>query len=221
MDEKRQDALFEEMAKQYADVYGEALRWEQAQMERENLRYATPRMDAKMAALRRGKTRRVWTRVVPVAAACVVLAVLVPVLASRFSTQPLAPPAQSVAAEAAAGADNAPADGSPAAEEALLPMDFDLPANFTVAAAKLDNGKSVYALEDDAQDDVVLVMEPEAQLTPEDTAGMRQIEVNGQVAYVQDKPDYKLLTFEKDGVVYTLTCRYDVNTLLGLGREIL
>ena len=34
-------------------------------------------------------------------------------------------------------------------------------------------------------------------------------------------PDYSLLTFDADGILYVLSCRYDINTLIGLGEAIL
>ena len=51
--------------------------------------------------------------------------------------------------------------------------------------------------------------------------GLTAIRINGSAAYTRATADYQLLTFRKDGVLYTLTCRYELDTLLNLGEQIL
>ena len=103
-----------------------------------------------------------------------------------------------------------------------MPLPFNLPENFTVAAAKMDNGQSIYYLADTAKDDVVLTMEPVEDAGGDmDTDGLRVFDINGKTVYGRSAGAYSFLTFDEDGVRYTLTCKYDINTLLALSRAII
>ncbi len=109
--------------------------------------------------------------------------------------------------------------GGTPADTRLIPLSFTLPERMTVASAELDNGESVYHLEDAARDDVVLKLrrEPEA----ESFEGLSPFELDGITAYSVSTPDYKLVAFNKDGVRYELSCRYELSTLVELSEKII
>ena len=93
-----------------------------------------------------------------------------------------------------------------------------LPTRLSVTDIMADHGQSIYLLADTQNDDVVLTLE---QNRPIIVNGLTAVAVNGQTAYVKSNADIKLLTFEKNGMTYTLTCRYELDTLLELGKNIL
>jgi hypothetical protein len=57
--------------------------------------------------------------------------------------------------------------------------------------------------------------------SPPETIGLVEIALGSQTAYGAQKDAYSLLTFGQDGVLYTLTCRHDINTLIRLGRGLI
>ena len=101
----------------------------------------------------------------------------------------------------------------------VIPLSAPLPDGFTQTGFEQDYEKSIYFIEDVKLDNVVITLE-KAQALP-DTSGLVKIDFGGPIAYARQTDGYSLLTFIRDGVLYTLTCRYDVNTLTRLGSAIL
>ena len=61
----------------------------------------------------------------------------------------------------------------------------------------------------------------EESSAPLQTAGLAKIDLGGPdglQAYGTQTDSYSLLTFQRGGVLYTLTCRHDINTLMRLGN---
>jgi hypothetical protein len=81
-----------------------------------------------------------------------------------------------------------------------------------------DVGKTIYYLDNTRLDDAVVTLEY-AELP--DISGLTVYEINGQPAYGKYSPDYSALIFTKDGILYELTSKYDINTLMELGEAIL
>ena len=102
----------------------------------------------------------------------------------------------------------------------MIELTASLPANLSVVNQKVDQGTTIYYLEDLYRDDVVMQMNY-GELAEQDTEAMKKIEVNGKIIYGQDTRTYKKLVFEENGIVYVLTCRYDINTLLPICEKIL
>lgn len=230
MDENRADQLFKQIASDYVRQYGSELRQELAELEQQNVRYVTPRMDRAVKAFGKSNRTKRYLQGFSALAACILLVLLIPIIFiqnNNLSTAPQAPPARQNATALEEAADyaedmqNAPPmiESEKAAGPELMPLSFALPENFSVADAKLDNGKSVYHLADTGLDDVVLTMEIAEQ--PDEYEGLTELTINDSSAYARATPDYKLLAFQKDGVSYVLTCRYDFNTLVSLGKTIL
>ena len=248
MTEAEREQLFRRMAGVYADREGEALLAENKNLQKSGVQYLTPRADRAAKQLARGGrriSRGAWSAI----AAGIVIMLLVPsvlILSGRWpglgktaktpeavmdaavpaaSSEAAAAPMEEPAAEAAPEpAANAEADGGAAGgtDGLLMPLPFDLPENFTVAAAKMDNGQSIYYLADAFNDDVVLTMKPVGEGQDDmDTEDLRVFDVNGKTVYGRSNGAYSFLTFEEDGVQYTLTCKYDINTLLELSRVII
>jgi len=130
--------------------------------------------------------------------------VLVTLLAQPQST----PDAGDVAAEATAPADTAN----------VIQLAFAMPDQFSIARVEQDDGQTIYFLNDTLRDDVVLTLEHGD--APNLRADMMEVDLGQTTAHALHTPDYSVLTFEKDGTVYTMTCRHDLNTLVSLGRHI-
>lgn len=193
------EPLFRELAVRYAETEGRLLRQE---LDAANsLPYYTPALDRKIHRLARGRNSGRILLGVASAAACLLAVLTVPSLLRN------------------SGASDTPPGTSHAGETpALIPLSFSLPENLSVADTELDNGQSVYYLSDSYEDNVVMTLE---KTDFEPGEGLTAIRVNGSAAYTRETADYQLLTFRKDGVLYTLTCRYELNTLLNLGEQIL
>lgn len=214
------EKIYRTIASRYQRETGEQLLREKAMLEQQSPGADTRRLDE---LVRRGTSRRKkiktarWTAVI---AACLLVLVLVPLwgpLLTKMGQSDSARVNESAAAEAPNGA--AASEAQPGQEE-LIPLHFTLPDNFTVEKAELDNGLSVYHLGDSCRDPVVM------QLGYSDayelqTDGLTQLTVNGQPVYGRSGDAYHLLTFESGGIVYTLTCAYDINTLVPICENIL
>jgi hypothetical protein len=101
----------------------------------------------------------------------------------------------------------------------LISLSFQVPSGFTQTGAEQDQGKSIYYFDDLQGDNVVLTLEkPEV---PIDESSFTELDINDASVYAASREGYQMMTFEKDNLSYTLTCRYDVNTLLRFSEEIL
>lgn len=187
-DNPHNDKIYKALAERYADAYGAALQQERRQLEQQNIDAVTPRLDARVRQMTgRAPRRRRWLMPVLAAAACLVLLLAVPSLLRNQAQQPLQP----------------------------LALTFMLPDNFTVASIDYDDGQTVYKLDDMLQDDVVLTLQHD-EGAPADYDGMLQIPIGGVTTYARSTNDYHLLLFSYGDVLYTLSCRYDINTLVAL-----
>jgi hypothetical protein len=222
------ERILKEWANIYVETYGSSLLREREALRQQNVRYATPRADRLVKELSQGqqghkKRSKTPFFVASAAAACLVLFIGAFAVLSSISTSilPQSEVAQSpepdmgAAPEASAQGDSLQSDSM--AE--LQPLDFNLPAQFSVASTRVDQGQSIYKLDNSLHDDVVLTMQ---QPLGEDdgVAEMDSVLIDGKTvpAIVQD--EYKLLRFEDGGTLYTISCRDDLGTLATLYRSI-
>ena len=220
MDEK----IYSRIAKDYARHYEAELKRELDALEN-GPPMVTPGLDRRVASrisdLKRadGTRRKLWGLI----AACFALILLVP-YAVRTPDIGNPPPQYS---DTAPGAETpGPAEEpdaqpvSPPAYE-ILPLSFSLPERFTLAGFEQDVAKTVYYLEDSKRDNVVMTLERSEDAEDFEKNALVPLVINGHEAYGSTGNGYSLLTFEKQGIVYVLTCRHDINTLLSLGGIIL
>lgn len=156
------------------------------------------------------KTIRLWAAAAVAAAAMLITIVALPVALRMLDASKI----------------NSGTSNESVAEEnyELIPISFEIPENLRVADWKVDNGVSVYYLENEYEDDIVLQMKPLDNPSDEidsDIGGLQLIEINGQDAYAGSFEGYNVLSFHDGELSYKLTCRYDVNTLVSLGKNIL
>lgn len=98
---------------------------------------------------------------------------------------------------------------------AIIPLTVSLPDGFTQTDFDIDQGISIYFIEDRYRDDVVITLK-RADM-PANMSNMTQINLGGLTAFGIQTDAFSLLTFSRDGVLYTLTSQYDINTLIRLG----
>ena len=191
------DRIFRELAERYAQADGERLRGELEGLETAAAAY--PRLDRKVGTGAKERRSRRLVLGLAAAAACLLVVLAVPVLPGLLKREQ--------------------ASSSQPASDTAIAFTYTLPVNLTMAGTEQDAGQTIYTLRDSGGDDVVMVLE-RAELPPQ-AEDMRTIRINGAAAYARAEADYALLLFRKHGVLYTLTCRYELDTLLELAKEIL
>lgn len=228
MENYNENELLKRMARQYAEHYGGLLVAENAELERQGFAPATPWLDKKVSRIGKTHSLRRYAGGLSALAAAVLIALMIPRLLSLYENGITAPDAAATAAPSLSAPSPAAESAAPAAPSQapredsapeLLPLTFALPDNFSVADSELDNGKSVYYLADTGLDDVVMTMELDSG--GDAFAGLTPVDINGGTVYYKYTRDFSVMAFEKSGITYVLTCKYDVNTLVPLAEAIL
>ena len=213
------DELFREIADKYAEQYGATLREELAQIELHAAAPSTDNLERRVHKRIAAEKRRPYLRVATALAACLVIVLLLPYIFKLSiyspSTSDSAPPIISATPKPPASDQTS----RPQPEFAAIPLSASLPDGFSQIGFEQDLEKSIYYIEDAYLDDVVLTME-EAR-DPPDTGGLVEILIGDSVAFGTQTDGYSLLTFERDNVLYEMTCRHDINTLIKLGEALL
>lgn len=187
------DRIFKKMADLYVETEGARLQLETAQ--RPAIPAAPLRLDSQIQrGIRRVKNQRIAMAAVS-AAACLLTVCLLPGLLrqSSFST-------------------------APSSADSVIAFTYTLPANLSMENCKQDQGQTIYYLKDQQEDDVIMTLEKGAL---PDVSALTRYSVDGYAAYGRETADYQLLLFQKEGILYTLTCRYRMDTLLKLAKNIL
>lgn len=227
----RQEQLLQLLASRYADAYGKELLREQEALALSGAPQTSAQLEQRVKKAIRAKKRQGILRYSSMAAAaCILLAVLAGGIFSLPFAGPAEPapqgpaPAEHVPAEPAPPT-AAPSSPTPSPQQgptyAVIPMGFTPGEQFEVAAFEQDISRSIYYLEHAYDDDVVLTLEYREYAGAPDYAGLQAIPVGGETVYGAYRAAYSVITFEKEEVVYTMTCKYDINTLIELSEAIL
>ncbi|MDR1358615.1 MAG: hypothetical protein LBJ48_04600 [Coriobacteriales bacterium] len=214
------------VAEAWVEQYGMSLLAEGETMRAQGVSYPTPRADKVVRRVpsqqsrqqsrpaRHARHRQTALITTLAAAACLLLVVWVASIPSL-----MAPPSTS--------SSDATLDSlAPAPVGAKLPLSFDLPADYRVAASDYDNGMSVYALESETRSAVVLTMYPTSEQPADATerensfATMEEVLIDGKPVPAKIDLSYSMLTFEHEGVHYTVSNRDDMGTLAAFYRSI-
>jgi hypothetical protein len=195
MDHKREE-IYKELADRYVEQYGARLQQEADELNTRHPAHVSIRRktDRRLAQQR----NRRYTAVFGALAACIVL----------FAALRLVLPDGAVL----------PPDIGTATPGPVIPLSFTLPAEFTVTDVDQDFGKTIYLMEHKWRDNVVLTLEhPEKAPVWDD---FERHVLHGETVYLKTRADFNLLAFERDGVLHSFSCRYDINTLIELHKEI-
>lgn len=219
------DKVFGELARRYAKAYGEKLMAEHQELRSQKVNL--PKADQAVKRLIRQRRQRMFYLIGGLAAACLVLAVAWPVRHGMFPGLNTNEEAKNQIIAKENQSESRPPDqpgqaGQPGQTSSeLIPLAFSLPENMTVKATMVDQGQSVYLLAERGQDDVVLIMEKwDDQAEAADITEMIVVEINGHQVYVRSEAAYQQLICYQGDLVYRLTCRYDINTLLPVAEKI-
>ncbi len=221
----RDDKVYKKWADGYVEQYGQTLLNEQKMLDEQRISYAMPHADARIRQLakesRRGTRlkRSKRSRRAPFFAAAAAL-LLVFIGASTVWTLMNTPLLDVLAPSQGSSTQGSPTDTGPTnSSDTIRPLDFTLPAQFSVASVEWDNGETIYHLDNRLYDDAVLtIREPER-----DTSwmqGLDEIIIDGTAVPAKLRDEYKLLTFVNGGTLYTISCRDDIETLSTLYRSI-
>lgn len=101
----------------------------------------------------------------------------------------------------------------------LITLNVNLPQNYYVSQIKQDKEETIYYINNSANDDVILTVKKSDEDIERE--GLKEISIKNSVAYGLAKADYSILKFEKEGNIYTLTCKYNYNTLIEISKSIL
>jgi hypothetical protein len=192
--DKSQEKLFRELAVRYTELYGTRLGQEAETLNaREPANMGIRRKITQKLALRR---KRQVTTVFGALAACLALFFVLRL------TLPVHIP---------------PVPGTPASAP-VIPLTFSLPAEFIVKGVEQDLGQTIYFLEHAWQDDVVLTLEKPG--APPSWENFERQELHGETVYLLVRDSFSLLSFEREGLLHTLSVRHDINTLTELHQSI-
>jgi hypothetical protein len=199
------DMIFREIADIYEKRYGSELITEAEKLNEQGASESEMRLKQRLfeqiRAQEAKRKRRIYMSVIVAAAACIILFISVPNMLDYGSESAVSAPVASL--------------GDPVSYE-VIPLSADLPYGFVQAGFEQDREKSVYYIEDIYSDDVVLTIE-ESEETIDDSR-LTYVSLGDTDAYGTTTGSYSLLTFKRDSVLYTMTCRYDINTLVRLGK---
>lgn len=100
----------------------------------------------------------------------------------------------------------------------VITLSAKLPPGFEIKEVKVDLEETIYFIENDKKDDVVLVISRAKELLH---SGLKETILNEESAYGLSRKDYHILTFQRNEFIYTLTCEYDMGTLFEIGGSII
>ena len=236
------EGQFKWIADEYVREYGAQLRRELEGIEQRPILLSAPSLDHRVRRGTTGVKRVRYMRYAGVIAACVVIALLTPLALRLFPirvaeqapglnpSSPTAPPSDVYTEQTPDS--HAPAPAEPPSDVhveppnvgsayEVLPLSFDIPGQFNIASVEQDVEKTIYHLNDNKLDDVVITLERSGDISRFDT--LTELSIGGYNALGSSGNGYNLLAFrdESSDILYILTCKYDINTLVLLSESIL
>ena len=216
------EQFYNDIASRYTDIYGQQILSELYSLERSGGILPTPTLDAKLKRRMNAKKRKnLVLSLSTLAAACVIMIALLPgIISNQFGgsssggiAEGTTSPSHDASASMAAEAPHATSPYEP------IPLGVTLTGSFSVSSWEQDKGKTIYYIDNDNNDNVVLSLEHTEDLPKHE--GFSEIDINGTTAYASYQADYSVLTFKKEDVTYILTCKHDINTLIELSHMLL
>lgn len=248
---KKQDDIFKELAARYTEIDSEMLKEQYRKIEKDDTINTSPQLDIRVHQnISKKKTRTYITKVCQLAAGLLILMLAgytmnhITIGTSKNSGMDksesrIQSPGDgeqdyhSDMSDSISGTQNANADTQvagksletsnedtdDAAKDDIIPLEAALPDNFSITNIVQDGSETIYNIADTNNDGVILtICKSDGTM---DIDGFEQININQTPAYVLEEDDYILLKFEKDGCLYSLTCKYNVNTLIQISESII
>ena len=223
MNEKTDEKL-KRAAELYAKREGESLLREIEMIRLKKVSYYTPRADSMVRKLASPKQKpkgrnMIWG--ICTAAACIVIAVRI----VAFSPDMPPAPSESSAPPAASVPDTSAAPALPGMPAEILPVYFNLPADYRIIDSDFDNGISIYEFESEDHGNVVLTMyyaeDADNTFGNYIDEGFDEVIIDGTPVPAKVRDTYMLIEFEKDDLYYTLSSEDNLGALAAFYRNII
>lgn len=193
------DRILRKMASLYVDIEGKKLKAETKDLD--TLQYDFTNLDKKVKKIPVGHGLK---RYYPLAIVAAMLLLVVYPVYTKFATQDPTP--------------NLSASHEGLNEQDIIALAFELPETMEVSKVEQDKGQTIYYIADNNLDHVVLTAEKGDDVVL--SGFLHRTQMNGTSVYYKDLTDYKIVEVNKDGILYTLTCKYDINTLMAITEKI-
>lgn len=214
------EGFFKALARAYAAAEGNALREEQADLESSHRLPPGTGLDKKIKRKQAaGRFRSYALRTLPLAASLIIAVwVYNGYVATKtpYSSGPSA--GASSADSSSAAADSAPDTETELLRSGVAFVSVSLPAGYQVTGIDYDNRQAVLDIENIENNRIVLTLTAGGVLENE---GYTAVSLNGGTAYGMVRNDYSVLTYHKDGMLYTLTSPYGCEDLIEISKNIL
>lgn len=199
---KLDENWLKDIARQYIEMDGGLLKEEIVQLKEKPLR--TEGMDFLLKKKLRKVRTKGYTPWIGGAAACLAALLVSTTIINHTKLGPSV--TESILRDYESGAGNS-----------MISLSLNLPDQFRLSSTKQDYGETIYYLEEDGGDDVVLVVKEAAD---DITGELKNIVIDGNEVQGLSFDDYQILSFKKDNIQYTLTCRYEFQTLVELSKSL-
>lgn len=209
--EYKDNKVFQKIAAKYTEHDGELLKEELKHLENNQDNQKILELDRLVSSYVKKKRKIKWIRRICEVAACVVLVVGISMYYqsasndSKSNEQPLDLAATETKKPDLSGG-----------ETALLSE--SLPIGFNISNTKEDLGQIIYYIENDLGDDVVLVVGEENKSL---VYQLEKVKIKDTEVYKTSKDGYHFLIFWQNEFSYTLTCKYELDTLIEVSRSII
>lgn len=206
------DRIFREISSLYLEQEGEKLLQELA--DSANLPDLDPDLKLQKQIKKSrlwGKTRKALLVAAPLAACLMIFLFLGQPFFNQpgdnFSqpahNQPLTPP---------------PLTSSPNRVEIAF-LDDKLPAGCLLTKTDYDNGKTIYHIKNDRNNEIIFAAEEDPGSI--DTSNFTHTKVKGKDAYILAKRDYNILLIQSEGILYTGASAFEARDLLEIAAAII
>ena len=212
-----QDHVYRQLARRYADAMGTEWLMEQQKLSEQGIGYLTPRADEKVALLT-GQKKRTGRRIyIPVLATVAAVVLLVVGLQTLLQRSP-----QSGSQVQDEGSGITSDQNKPVQPDAdlILPLTFIPPADLMVSYSEYDNGQTIYIFASHTYGDTVLTMEPRENRDGKRYDNMKTLSLDGCEVLSKIDRDSRVIVFDYDGILYTLSSRYSTDVLVLLHHAI-
>lgn len=212
--------LLKSMTREYVQKLGEQVKAENIQLSREFSFAPTPGLDRRVFSHIAARKRRNSFRAAAIIAACIALLIVTPFalnMIGQFAPTPISTAVPSVSTPA-----------EPLAPEqthfeptnaGIIPLSFEMPEGYFAGEPELDNGMTVYQITTPLDDDIVLTLTKDGDIS--EYTNLKRVLIDDEPVFAKSTADYNLIAFERDNIMYVATCKYDANTIFTLGKNIL
>lgn len=226
MSENNFEEIFKTIADAYVDQYAEELKAEYIEIKDQCLTYITPKLDGRIKNILRSKGSS-HNRVFQVIAASIVLLLLIPGIIGLMKLRQLnkgdtySSSNDSVYTSPSAGADQGyglDELNEPIYEETytgdnneMVLLQLSLPDKYVIQYSQLDNNQTIHYITSQNLDNIVTTIEYD--IGNDWYKDFSVVDINGLKGYYRNSDDYKMIVFVKDEHIYTVTCRFDMETI--------